>query len=125
MANVLPKDQQIDIIGRLAEGSSMRAISRMTGVHQDTVCRLGVRIGQGCAKVLDAKKPQMPPDLRASYEAHWSSLIFETRRVRNDAGHPASIDPIAYEEVHGVLLTVPITAHFALQLGEWIGAALR
>ncbi len=82
-------------------------------------------VAKEMAKVLDAKKPQMPPDLRASYEAHWSSLIFETRRVRNDAGHPASIDPIAYEEVHGVLLTVPITAHFALQLGEWIGAALR
>jgi IS1 family transposase len=39
----------------LAEGSSMRAISRITGVHQDTVCRLGVRVGQGCAKLLDAK----------------------------------------------------------------------
>ena len=33
----------------------MRAISRMTGVHQDTICRLGVRIGQGCAALLDAK----------------------------------------------------------------------
>src|SRR5437868_3202579 len=55
MANVLPKDTQIAIISALAEGSSMRAISRMTGVHQDTICRLGVRIGQGCAKILDAK----------------------------------------------------------------------
>ncbi len=33
----------------------MRAISRITGVHQDTICRLGVRIGQGCAALLDAK----------------------------------------------------------------------
>lgn len=55
MANVLPKDKQITIISALAEGSSMRAISRMTGVHQDTICRLGVRIGQGCAALLDAK----------------------------------------------------------------------
>lgn len=55
MANVLPKDKQIAIISALAEGSSMRAISRMTGVHGDTICRLGVRIGQGCAKLLDAK----------------------------------------------------------------------
>lgn len=30
MANVLPKDKQITIIGALAEGSSMHAISRMT-----------------------------------------------------------------------------------------------
>lgn len=55
MANVLPKDKQIQIISALAEGSSMHAISRMTGVHRDTVCRLGVRIGQGCAALLDAK----------------------------------------------------------------------
>ncbi len=55
MANKLPKDKQIAVINMLAEGSSMRAISRITGVHQDTICRLGVRVGQGCAKILDAK----------------------------------------------------------------------
>ena len=56
MANVLPKDKQIAIISALAEGSSMRAISRMTGVHGDTICRLGVRVGQGCAALLDARE---------------------------------------------------------------------
>lgn len=55
MANKLPKDKQVAIISALAEGSSMRAISRMTGVHQDTICRLGVRVGQGCARLLDQK----------------------------------------------------------------------
>src|SRR6266404_312665 len=55
MPNVLSKDKQITIISALAEGSSMHAISRMTGVHQDTICCLGVRIGKGCANVLDAK----------------------------------------------------------------------
>jgi len=55
MPNVLKKEKQIAIISALAEGSSMRAISRITGVHQDTICRLGVRIGQGCAALLDAK----------------------------------------------------------------------
>jgi IS1 family transposase len=55
MANRLPIDKQIAVISMLAEGSSMRAISRITGIHQDTICRLGVRVGQGCAKVLDAK----------------------------------------------------------------------
>jgi transposase-like protein len=55
MANVLPKDKQITIISALAEGSSMRAITRMTGIHRDTVCRLGVHIGQGCARLLDEK----------------------------------------------------------------------
>jgi IS1 family transposase len=55
MANVLPKDKQIAVIGALAEGSSIRSIERITGVHRDTIMRLGVKIGQGCAAVMDAK----------------------------------------------------------------------
>lgn len=55
MANNLPKDKQIAVISALAEGSSIRAISRITGIHQDTICRLGVRVGKGCAALLDQK----------------------------------------------------------------------
>jgi IS1 family transposase len=55
MANVLPKDKQIAVIGALAEGSSVRSIERLTGIHRDTICRLGVRIGQGCAMLMDTK----------------------------------------------------------------------
>lgn len=55
MANVLSKDKQISITAALAEGSSIRSIERITGVHRDTIMRLGVKIGQGCAKVLDQK----------------------------------------------------------------------
>lgn len=55
MANVLPTEKQIAIISALAEGSSIRSIERMTGIHRDTIMRLGVRVGNGCAKVLDAK----------------------------------------------------------------------
>jgi IS1 family transposase len=54
MANVLNFDKQVTIIGSLAEGSSIRSIERMTGVHRDTIMRLGVKVGQGCAKVQDA-----------------------------------------------------------------------
>ena len=55
MANVLNTDKQIAVISMLAEGCSLRAIERITGVHRDTVMRLGVRIGQGCAAVMDEK----------------------------------------------------------------------
>jgi transposase len=50
MANVLNTDKQIAVIAALAEGSSIRAIERMTGVHRDTIMRLGVRVGQGCTR---------------------------------------------------------------------------
>lgn len=55
MANILPKDKQIAVIGALAEGSSIRSIERITGVHRDTIMRLGVRVGKGCEMLLDSK----------------------------------------------------------------------
>ena len=55
MANVLSTDKQIAIIGSLCEGSSIRSIERMTGVHRDTIMRLGVKVGKGCTALMDAK----------------------------------------------------------------------
>jgi transposase-like protein len=55
MANNLSKDKQIAVIAALAEGNSIRSIERMTGINRDAIMRLGVRIGQGCARVLDQK----------------------------------------------------------------------
>jgi IS1 family transposase len=55
MANVLPKDKQIAIIAALAEGSSLRAVTRITGIHRTTIMNLGLRVGQGCARLLDEK----------------------------------------------------------------------
>ena len=55
MANVLGTDKQIAVISSLCEGSSIRSVERVTGVHRDTIMRLGVRIGQGCTALMDAK----------------------------------------------------------------------
>lgn len=55
MANILPAEKQIAVISALAEGSGIRQIERMTGVNRNTIMNLGVRIGKGCAALLDAK----------------------------------------------------------------------
>jgi IS1 family transposase len=55
MANTLNTDKQIAVVGALAEGSSIRSIERITGVHRDTIVRLGVKVGQGCTALMDAK----------------------------------------------------------------------
>lgn len=60
MANVLNTDKQIAIFSALAEGSSIRAIERMTGVHRDTIMRLGVKIGQGCTALMDTTMRDFP-----------------------------------------------------------------
>jgi IS1 family transposase len=51
--NVLSRDQQIQIIACLTEGQSIRATERITGIHRDTIMRLGARVGRGCAELHD------------------------------------------------------------------------
>jgi len=83
MANVLNKDTQIAVIGALAEGSSIRSIERITGVHRDTIMRLGVRVGQGCAGLLDAKMR----DLSCRYlqfDEVWGFIGKKERHLRID-----------------------------------------
>ena len=55
MANVLPKDKQVAVVSALAEGSSIRSIERMTGIHRDTIMRLGLKIGKNCELLMDSK----------------------------------------------------------------------
>lgn len=55
MAYNLETAKKVQIVAMLCEGSSIRAIERITGVHRDTIMRLGVRMGDACAKILDAK----------------------------------------------------------------------
>jgi len=46
--NVLSKEKQQIVIGALAEGNSIRSIERLSGIHRDTIMRLGVRVGNAC-----------------------------------------------------------------------------
>jgi hypothetical protein len=52
---ILKTDKQTAAISALAEGMSIRAVERMTGIHRDTIMRLGVRVGQGCTALLNQK----------------------------------------------------------------------
>jgi hypothetical protein len=51
--NVLSFDKQIAIIAALTEGCSIRAVERLTGAHRDTIMRLGLKLGIGCARLHD------------------------------------------------------------------------
>jgi IS1 family transposase len=55
MANVLPLEKKTAVISMLCEGTSIRAVERITGIHRDTVMRLGVRMGEGCKRIMDEK----------------------------------------------------------------------
>ncbi len=51
--NILPIEKQIAAIAALTEGCSIRATERLTNTHRDTIMRLGVRVGEGCARLHD------------------------------------------------------------------------
>ena len=51
--NRLSLARRTQIINCLVEGNSIRSTERMTDTHRDTVMRLMVEVGDGCAKLMD------------------------------------------------------------------------
>ena len=51
--NRLNLDRRTQVIGALVEGNSIRSTERMTGIHRDTIMRLGAKVGRGCAVLHD------------------------------------------------------------------------
>jgi IS1 family transposase len=51
--NRLSLSRRAQIINCLVEGNSIRSTERMTDTHRDTVMRLGVEVGTGCAALAD------------------------------------------------------------------------
>ena len=60
MANELSSEKKATVVAMLCEGSSIRAIERITGIHRDTIMRLGVRIGTACRQIMDEKFRNLP-----------------------------------------------------------------
>lgn len=86
MANVLNTDKQIAIVAALSEGSSIRSIERMTGVHRDTIMRLGVKVGQGCTALMNEKMRNLPCR-RLEMDEIWGFVGKKERHVREgDSG---------------------------------------
>jgi IS1 family transposase len=52
--NQLKIEKQIIIASMLVEGNSIRSIERITGVHRDTIIRLGIRLGEQARELSDS-----------------------------------------------------------------------
>jgi hypothetical protein len=68
----LSKDKQIAVTAALAEGNS---------IHRDTIMRLGVRIGQGCAKLLDGKMRGLDCQ-RLEFDESWGFIGKKMRHFK-------------------------------------------
>jgi len=83
MPNVLAKDKQIAVISALAEGSGIRQIERMTGVNRNTIMNLGVRVGNGCAKLLDEKMRNLSCR-QLQFDEVWGFIGKKQKNVTNE-----------------------------------------
>ncbi len=78
---ILPADKQVAIAAALTEGVSIRAVERLTGVHRDTIMRVGVRIGEGCAALHDSMMVNLQVG-RLELDEAWSYVGKKQRKVQ-------------------------------------------
>jgi IS1 family transposase len=76
-------EKQVSVISALAEGASIRATERMFGVHRDTIMRLGVRVGQGCERLLDSLMRDLSCE-RLQVDELWGYVGRHQRKVTNE-----------------------------------------
>jgi len=86
LVNVLPRAQQIAVIAALAEGGSIRGVERLTGVHRDTIMRLLLRVGDGCAQMHDALIRDIPAR-RVQCDEVWTFVFKKDHRLNGHDNH--------------------------------------
>ena len=83
MANVLKRDKQELVIKCLVDGSSIRATERITGIHRDTIMRLMVKVGNGCAKIMDQEFRNLTCE-RIQVDEIWGFISKKQRHVTEE-----------------------------------------
>lgn len=81
--NRLNLDRRTQVIAALVEGNSIRSTERMTGIHRDTIMRLLVEVGSGCAAIMDEKMRELPCK-RVQVDEIWSYVGKKQRHVKPD-----------------------------------------
>ena len=84
--NLLAPEKRLAVLAALVEGNSIRSIERLTGVHRDTIMRLMVRAGLGCADLLDTKLRNLPCK-RVQVDEIWTFVFVKERRMNGVHNH--------------------------------------
>ncbi|MBC8350384.1 MAG: hypothetical protein H8E66_00250, partial [Planctomycetes bacterium] len=83
MANVLPRDKQIEVLHHLVEGNTLRSTSRLTGVHRTTIMKLLVAFGEGCQKLMDERFVNLTLD-HCEVDEIWTFVAKKQARLTVD-----------------------------------------
>jgi len=90
--NRMDSEQRARILHLLREGSSIRAIKRLTGASKNTVTKLMIDAGKACA---------------AYHDAHVQNLT--TKRERYDSFHGISLRSISWNNTAVIRPKMPTT----------------
>jgi IS1 family transposase len=81
--NVLPREKQIEVIAALCEGVGVRATARLANVNRETVGKLGLQVGQGCAELHDRTMVGVRV-ARIEMDEAWSFVGKKQKRVKRN-----------------------------------------
>ncbi len=76
-------DDAVKVFELMTEGVSVRAISRLTGIHKTTILSLLATVGSKCARLFDAKVRNMRPRYVQADEA-WTFVQKKQKRLTFD-----------------------------------------
>jgi transposase-like protein/IS1 family transposase len=77
-------DTTARVLELMMEGTSVRAISRLTGLHISTILSLTISAGEKCQRLLDTRIRRLRPNLVQADELH-SMVGCHEKRLRPDA----------------------------------------
>jgi IS1 family transposase len=81
--NVLSRQKQIEVIAALSEGLGIRATARITGVNRETVGKLALQVGRGCAELHDRMMVGVRVN-RLELDECWSFVAKKQKRVERN-----------------------------------------
>lgn len=87
MANKLSTEARVQILNMMSEGTSMRAISRMTGASINTVSKLLIDAGLACARHHDEKVRNVKAQ-RVQCDEIWSFVYAKAKNVAKAKAAP-------------------------------------
>ena len=82
--NKLKTDKQIIIASMLVEGNSIRSIERITGVHRDTIMRLGISLGEQARKLSDNFLVDIKVN-RLQIDEIWSYVYMKKKNIKSQS----------------------------------------
>jgi len=66
------------------------------------------------------KKGQMPASLSEAFDSYWPAFTHQIRTIRNEAGHPKTVEPVTHDAVHASLLILPELVALIQALSRWV-----